>query len=67
MYEKVNLAFMYINDPILKKTLKKDKKFHLYLPGKICHVCRDELESLEKCSCKSTLKCCGYFEECTLD
>ena len=28
MYEKVNLEFMYINDPILKKTLKKDKKFH---------------------------------------
>ena len=58
---------MYINDPILKKPLKKDKKFAIYLPGDIFHVCRDKLENLQKCSCKITLKCCAYFEEFTLD
>ena len=58
---------MYINDPILKKSLKKGKKFELCLPEDICHVCQSKLESLQKCICKITLKCCDYFEKFTLN
>ena len=43
---------------VLNKSLEKDKGLELYLPGSICHICRDIREELQRCSCN------GYYEEC---
>ena len=52
---------------MLNKSLEKNKKLELYSPGRICHVCQDEREELQHCSCNGALKCGGYCEECQLD
>ena len=46
---------------VLNKSLEKNKKLELYSPGRICHLCRDIREELQRCSCN------GYCEECELD
>ena len=61
----------YYPDKIHVKTQlvsqEKNKKLELYLPGGICHLCRDEREELQHYGCNSALKCGGYCEECQLD
>ena len=52
---------------VLNKSLEKNKKFELYAPRDICHICRDKQEELKNCSSIGALKCGGYCEECQLD
>ena len=47
--------------------MKRNKRLELYLPGGICHLCRDKREELRHCSCDGALNCGGYCEECQLD
>ena len=52
---------------VLNKSLQKNKNLELYLPGGICHFCRDIQEGLQHCSCNGALKCGGYCKECQFD
>ena len=52
---------------VLNKSLEKNKRLELYLPGGVCHLCRDVQEGLQHCSCDGTLKCGGYCKECQFD
>ena len=58
-----NISMTYV----LNKSLEKNKKLELYLPGGICHLCRDKQKELQHCSCNGVLKCGGYCEGCQLD
>ena len=48
---------------VLTKSLEKNEGFELYSLGGICHLCRDEREELQRCSCNGALGCGGYCEE----
>ena len=52
---------------VLNKSLEKNKKFELYVPRDIYHICWDKQEELKNCSCNGALKCGGYCGECQLD
>ena len=52
---------------VLNKSSEKSKKFELYSPRGICHLCRDKREELQHYSCNGALKCCRYCEDCQLD
>ena len=52
---------------VLNKSLEKNKKLELYSPECICHLCQDNREELQHCSCNGALKCGDYCEQCQLD
>ena len=48
---------------VLNKSLEKNKKFELYSPGGVCHLCPDIREELQHCSYNGALKCGAYCKE----